>query len=306
MNLYQTLNQEYREFRMKKSLKESDLPESLKDNTSLAQDSIYKGFKSQEDKIPESDIETPSEEDFKQDDKAKLSARLDEISNRLTEIDEALENASEDEKESLQAEKQELSIEIDKIDKELNECSSTVKEGDCKDVKEDEIPEEIASEVDPEEVSEETKDSIISKIEAVASIPKEDLANELESLSDEEKESVKANLNSIKEIACELFPEECNAEAGDNLDTPVDDDDLPDSDEPEEKEEIKECEITNFKVVRHAPKHSAFMIEAQTSEGIKFITGKNFNSESKVLDEAEITESKQEATNRFKSLLETK
>lgn len=305
MNLYQTLNQEYREFRMKKSLKESDLPESLKDNTSLAQDSIYKGFKSQEDKIPESDIETPSEEDFKQDDKAKLSARLDEISNRLTEIDEALENASEDEKESLQSEKQELSIEIDKIDKELNECSSTVKE--------DEIPEEIASEVDPEEVSEETKDSIISKIEAVASIPKEDLANELESLSDEEKESVKTNLNSIKEIACELFPEECDGEpasedgeieAGENLDTPIDD--LPDSDEPEEKEEIKECEITNFKVVRHAPKHSAFMIEAQTSEGIKFITGKNFNSESKVLDEAEITESKQEATNRFKSLLETK
>ena len=153
MNLYQTLNQEYREFRMKKSLKESDLPESLKDNTSLAQDSIYKGFKSQEDKIPESDIETPSEEDFKQDDKAKLSARLDEISNRLTEIDEALENASEDEKESLQSEKQELSIEIDKIDKELNECSSTVKEGDCKDVKEDEIPEEIVSEVKKKKLS---------------------------------------------------------------------------------------------------------------------------------------------------------
>ena len=47
----------------------------------------------------------------------------------------------------------------------------------------------------------------------------------------------------------------------------------------------------------------AVMIEAQTKDGLKYITGKNFNESTKTLDEAEIVSDKVSASNRFKSLL---
>lgn len=300
MNLYQTLNQEYREFRMKQSLKESE--ESVNEEVVT-------------EEVAEAEVEAPSAEELNKDEINTLNERIKELSNRLISIDDALNSAAEDEKESLLKEKTELELEVSKIEdkiKELNDCEGYK---EC-DVKEDE-------EVPAKE------DSIVSKIEVLASIPKEDLVAELETLSDEEKEAVKSNFNAIKEVACDLFPEECAEvpaeepteeveEAGANLsiDAGVD---VPDSlvntvgaallaseDKEEDKEEIKECEISNFKIVRKAPKSAAFMIEAQTKEGVRYITGKNFDEESKTLDEAEISESKQEATNRFKSLLEVK
>ena len=347
MNLYQMLNQDYREFRMKKSLKESSLPDSLKDDSSWAWDAIYEGFESRENKTPESvynaidsdkfnksgswndlsnedkeaftkafnnvfnegDIETPTEEDFKKDDINILNEKLKEISYRLTSIDDALNSAAEDEKESLLKDRADLELEVSKIEDKLKELNDSEEIAECGVKEEEEVPEE------PKE------ESIISKLEVLASIPKEDLVAELETLSDEEKEAVKSNFNAIKEIACDLFPEECVdvpaeepteevEEAGANLsiDTGVD---VPDSlltseNKEEDKEEIKECEISNFRIVRKAPKSAAFMIEAQTKEGVRYITGKNFDEESKTLDEAEISESKQEATNRFKTLLEVK
>lgn len=297
MNLYQTLNQEYREFRMKQSLKESE--ESVNEEVTT-------------EEVAEAEIEAPSVEELKQDDINILNEKLKEISYRLTSIDDALNSAAEDEKESLLKDRADLELEVSKIEDKLKELNDSGEIAECGVKEEEEVPEE------PKE------ESIISKLEVLASIPKEDLVAELETLSDEEKEAVKSNFNAIKEIACDLFPEECVdvpaeepteevEEAGANLstDTGVD---VPDSlltsenkeEDKEDKEEIKECEISNFRIVRKAPKSAAFMIEAQTKEGVRYITGKNFDEESKTLDEAEISESKQEATNRFKSLLEVK
>ena len=45
------------------------------------------------------------------------------------------------------------------------------------------------------------------------------------------------------------------------------------------------------------------MIEAQTKDGLTYITGKNWNEEELTLDEAEITNDRTQATDRFKSLL---
>lgn len=67
---------------------------------------------------------------------------------------------------------------------------------------------------------------------------------------------------------------------------------IKDANELTNSEDIKECEIQSFRVLRKAPKASAYMIEAQTKEGIKYLTGKNFDSKTNVLEEAEIFENK--------------
>ena len=81
-----------------------------------------------------------------------------------------------------------------------------------------------------------------------------------------------------------------------------------DSDEEESTEEIpeepfEECEISSYKVTRIAPKSNAYMLEAQTKDGLKYIIGKNFNETEKTLDEAEILDNKLDASNKFRSLL---
>lgn len=71
----------------------------------------------------------------------------------------------------------------------------------------------------------------------------------------------------------------------------------------EAKEELQECEISSYKVTRIAPNTNAYMIEAQTKEGLKYIIGKNFNESEKTLEEAEILDNKVEASNKFRGLL---
>ena len=80
-----------------------------------------------------------------------------------------------------------------------------------------------------------------------------------------------------------------------------------DSEEPEieevTEEPLEECEISSYKVTRIAPNSNAYMLEAQTKDGLKYIIGKNFNETEKTLDEAEILDNKKDASNKFRSLL---
>lgn len=158
----------------------------------------------------------------------------------------------------------------------------------------EEVVEEPTEEVIPDEVEEDTPEEVLSKIAMVAGLSKEEIENAMAELPEEEKESVKANFTAIKNTAMELFPEEV-AEDVEEITEEI----------PEEIEEepLEECEITSFKVTRIAPKVGAVMIEAQTKEGLKYITGKNFNESEKTLDEAEISTDKSAAANRFKGFL---
>lgn len=95
------------------------------------------------------------------------------------------------------------------------------------------------------------------------------------------------------------------------LNTHAEDDDFiegencEDCKEGEEKEcdTIKEAEVKAFKVTRIAPSKNAFMIEAETTEGLKYFIGKNYDKESHTLDEAEEFTDKAKASDHFKSLL---
>jgi hypothetical protein len=159
----------------------------------------------------------------------------------------------------------------------------------------EEVEEEPIEEVAPDAVEEDTPEEdtpeeVLSKIAMVAGLSKEEIENAMAELPDEEKEAVKANFEAIKNTAMDLFPEEVA-------------EDVAEITEEIPEEPFEECEISSFKVTRISPKVGAVMIEAQTKEGLKYITGKNFNESEKTLDEAEISDDKVAAANRFKSLL---
>lgn len=69
------------------------------------------------------------------------------------------------------------------------------------------------------------------------------------------------------------------------------------------KEDFQECEINGYKITRVSPSTKTYMIEAQTADGLKYIVGKNFNEETKELDEAEIIDNHDKALSTFKDLL---
>ena len=185
-------------------------------------------------------------------------------------------------------------------------CNKEEKDEDKKSiVKEDE--EEVISD---EEVEEKVEDepSIDTKEEAIDFLIKDEqiaidgydkVFEKLDSyeLSDEDKELFITKLNEIK------ADEENHIEILKGL---LEGKDIATNEEVAIEgvpEEFEECEITSYKITRVAPKYNAYMLEAQTKDGLKYITGKNFNETDKTLDEAEIANSKLEASNRFKSFL---
>lgn len=206
---------------------------------------------------------------------------MTEAAKRSRSIKEACKEEKEEEKEVIKGSEKE------------EDKKPLVKEEDVEEVKE-EIVEEPVEEVIPDEVEEATPEEVLSKIAMVAGLSKEEIENAMAELPEEEKEAVKANFNAIKNTAMELFPEEVE----ENIEEITEE--IP---EEIEEEPFEECEITSFKVTRIAPKVGAVMIEAQTKEGLKYITGKNFNESEKTLDEAEISTDKTVAANRFKGFL---
>jgi len=292
MNIYQQLNQEYRAFKTKERLiKESEAKKAkeLKESAQTTDKSV--------------------------------ANRLQEIDARLTSIDDSLKTASDDEKEALLKERNELVTELDEIDASLpkTECDAPIQESTVSvntddagnvsvDVQTDTDSVDVgvqAEPVTPEEVpTEEPVEEIPTEEPPVEDIPTE------EPLDDSEEPKKHLCKECGKECEGEIC-EECSKavkEAGVSLSVDVPDEvvttaatSLLASEEP--GEEITEAEVTSYKVTRVSPKSGAFMIEAQTSEGLKFITGKNFDAKELTLDEAEITDNKLNATERFKSLL---
>ena len=85
-----------------------------------------------------------------------------------------------------------------------------------------------------------------------------------------------------------------------------DSDDTEVSEEVVEEEPLEECEVKSFNILRMSPKSSLYMIEADKVDNSRvFIVGRNFNSETNMLDEAEIFEDKDKATSKFRDVLYT-
>lgn len=152
--------------------------------------------------------------------------------------------------------------------KEVKECGpekESSKDGE-KTITETNESEEITESETEEEIGENAIDTVLAKISA----EDEELANRVkEILSKDDSEEPE-----VEEVSEEII-----------------------------EEPLEECEITSYKITRIAPKSNVYMLEAQTKEGLRYITGKNFNEETKILDEAELSDDKVKASNRFRELM---
>ena len=224
------------------------------------------------------DKSTPVTETESVDEIKKLEDRIGEL--RITLEDGTL---SDDEKESILKELSELETKLDECNvKECNknecdtkecdtkECDAKVKECDAKDCKKS-IPEGDES---PEDEECDDKDCISEAKEVISNL-----------INSEE-----LSMDSVKE---------CLLKISTLLDKYSDEDE----DDDYDSEELEECEIKSYRITRVSPKFDAYMIEAETKDGLRYITGKNYNKDEKTLDEAEITDNKDKATDRFRSLL---
>lgn len=71
-----------------------------------------------------------------------------------------------------------------------------------------------------------------------------------------------------------------------------------------DSEELKECEVRSFRITRISPSSGIYMIEADNSKNERsYIVGKNFNTKTNTLDEAEIFADRSKANNKFKEML---
>ena len=158
---------------------------------------------------------------------------------------------------------------------------------------------EVTPEAPVEEVTEEQTDEIIDDSEKANFDKAISLLNEvLEIINVEGSIDTELCKNKIQNAISAL-----NTHAED--DDFIEGENCEDCKEGEEKEcdTIKEAEVKAFKVTRIAPSKNAFMIEAETTEGLKYFIGKNYDKESHTLDEAEEFTDKAKASDHFKSLL---
>lgn len=264
MNLYGALNNDLREFKKKEQIKILENEEVKESILKPTVDEVNRNNTSNTN----SSVTKPSAEDIAKDD-AEIDARKrKEIEDKVGELRLALEDGvSEDEK-------KEIEKEINDLEDSLNESTSRE---NTKLIKDEEVPEVSTKDEDINE-QECLKDSSndISSID-------DDLSEVIDTLSKTYDESsyVMTTLNSIHERLGKIYDEE-----------PVKD-----------SEEIKECEVKSSRVIRKSPKFSAYMIEAETKDGMVYLTGRNYDADAKILDEAEVSDNKDKATERFKSLL---
>lgn len=307
MNLYQQLNQNYRSF------KEAEAKEKVK------------ALKESETKVEETEIiEGQDPIDVK------------EIDERLKAIDDALKTAAPDEKEALEKEKAELTEKLNALDtKEADEpvveptqevVESTEDCEDCTDTvatlstiltdleTEDFDKEALTAKVQglidsltPDE-EEETVEEISEEPTEVEEIEDAEMVEEGTGCIDCTKalHYVKTSIDLLEPFESQIDFDNMGSLEGachevleylHTLEGLLTTTDIKDS------EELTECEVKAFRVTRKSPKFNAYMIEAETKEGMVYITGKNFNEETKVLEEAEQTDNKGIAAERFKSLL---
>lgn len=274
--LYQILAEDYREYQLKESIGKSGkkLIESAK-SSNKRQTSLKEAILNKNKSIKESDEEVKVEE-VKEEVPASEEAPVEE--KPLT------ESCKDDKEEVIKGSEEETKEPINEDEKVEEEIEVSEEPVDAEDPTVDEMGEGVPAEP-----------TAIDKISEVANLSKDEIEAEIAEMTDEEKEAIKGKFEAIKNVAMELFPEEVEEDIEEITE------EIPTEEIPEEP--LEECEIKSYKVTRIAPKFGAVMIEAQTNEGLKYITGKNFNETEKTLDEAEIVSDKVSASNRFKSLL---
>lgn len=289
MNLYQALNQSYRDFKNNefKTLNESEdkKKKPIKEDVSnLASEDEKKKFDFKDVKeSDEKDLDEEAkglEDQLKQttdpEEKKEIQARLDEIKKLLTKECDASEK------------------------KEVKEAETTIEVPVKVEVAGNEVVNpEVTPEAPVEEVTEETTDEIIDDSEKANFDKAISLLNEvLEIINVEGSIDTELCKNKIQNAISTL-----NTHAED--DDFIEGENCEDCKEGEDKEcdTIKEAEVKSFKVTRIAPSKNAFMIEAETTEGLKYFIGKNYDKESHTLDEAEEFTDKAKASDHFKSLL---
>lgn len=271
--LYQILAEDYREYQLKESIGKSGkkLIESSK-SSNKRQTSLKEAILNKKKAIKESDEEV--KEEVPTSEKAPVEEKP------LT------ESCKDDKEKVIKGSEEETKEPINEDEKVEEEIEVSEEPVDAEDPTVDEMGEGVPEEKEP---------TAIDKISEVANLSKDEIEAELAEMTDEEKEAIKGKFEAIKNVAMELFPEEVEEDIEEITE------EIPTEEIPEEP--LEECEIKSFKVTRIAPKFGAVMIEAQTKDGLKYITGKNFNETEKTLDEAEIVSDKVSASNRFKSLL---
>lgn len=276
MNLYQTLNQELRNDRVKKLIEAEEAP--------VVEEPVVKEVKPKvvEEVTPET-TEAPAEtEVLTESEEADIAAAIEteekvkELDNRLLSIEDALATASKDEVKALEDEKASILNQLDEIEEGLKTESSK------EEITEEAIEEPTENTDEPEEDEEVTVESLLDEI-----------ATACDSEEGCDCEKVKELVAKAKELLNPVTEE-------------VDEEPVTEDTEEVEQEELTECEVSSFTVVRKAPSQNVYMIEAQTTEGVKYITGRNYDEESKTLEEAEIADNKGAAANRFKDLLANK
>lgn len=272
MNLYGALNNDLREFKKKEQirLKESVLKptneEIKKDNAQIN----AKKVKEVEDKIGELRLAL-QDGAISADEKKEVEKQIAELEDSLHECDSKIKKEQEDEntiKDSESSKKDDTSKVIPLKDEEQPERTD-------KDMDINECGNSCKKETEDLKESPECIDNAISKLQEILDI------------LDSER--------SIDTDVCRTKVDEAIEILGKHqLETMKD---------GEQNETIKECEIKSFRVIRKSPKFNAYMLEAETKEGMMYLTGKSFNQDTKILDEAEMSDNKDKATERFKSLL---
>lgn len=285
MNLYQALNQNLRDFKVqeRKSLIESEECEKkLKDSEDA--EALNEERKGLEDQLEQTTSEI---------EKKKIQERLDEINKLLSkELEKECDSNIKDGENCDNCNKEDTDIKDGENCKECKKEAETTIEVPVKvEVGGNEV---VNPEVTPTEPTETPEDEVMEDSELKEH--SNDTINEAIGIV----ESLISTLNdegSIDETICKEKLEtilgflKSDLDEGDNCE------------DCKKDEELTECEVKSFKVTRIAPSKDAYMIEAETSKGLRYFIGKGFNKESGVLNEAEEFDDKAKASDKFKSLL---
>lgn len=330
MNLYQALNQSYRDFKNNefKTLNESEDKKKKSVKEAGANLDISAGVDIPDDLASGIGMALLASEDEKKECDSKDKKECDSTEKKECDSKEVKESDEKDLEEEARGledqlkqttdpqEKKEIQVRLDEIKKLLTkECDAPEKK-EGEEVKEAETTIEVPVKV--EVAGTEVVNPEVTP-EAPIEEPVEEVTDEI--IDDSEKanfDKAIGLLNEVLEIINvegSIDTELCKNKiqnAISALNTHAEDDDFIEGEKVEEcgdkecetKEcDIKEAEVKAFKVTRIAPSKNAFMIEAETTEGLKYFIGKNYDKESHTLDEAEEFTDKAQASDHFKSLL---
>lgn len=289
MNMFQELNRSLREYQ---KLNESETTNDG-NGVKLSDEEVKQVIKETED------IETPTPEDLEEDSRNTINSKASELMGQIKDLEDGLSTVTDPE------EKKAIEDEINSIKSDL----AGLTEG------EDDSDEE--TEVEEPDVTEEVTDEVSTEVN-----PVEAKINEIKEVINSEDgidiESLNTKLDELSSLVSEPSVEEVESteEVIDDCDKVTDGEncikDGEKCDETDDKpveecdSELKECEVKAIRVLRVSPSSNSYLIETETNDGIRYVVGKNYNSKDKILDEAEEFDSKDKASNYFKSLLGNK